>query len=929
MTDPLTATHQGHHWAWVGCRVDAAADLTEVHEFTRLSEVERQIKVHASESAWLSSHLDPAWSARLDLRYLSDPGQHRLGCVLLGRVQGDNVEAVEAAATHLRHRLSGLPPHTLAGGPLTAEEVRHHLAPFRPAPTGLVEIRKRIHAATPQRPDAGVEYYLAVEPLPITSAPWEGLWRALAEHPSPVLVSIGLTPVQLGSQFSDHCGELASQYQRLATPSRTPEGIFTSGVNLAPDAFAVDAARLYADAARRYAGVVFRLRLSLASPDPLPTSLVELIGATIAPAERHQQQHSLTATLSGPAHTGVRPVPTEFDRAWRNVSTIDNLEWGPPEREGLPPVPSLIRQLAVLVDIREVGSAARLPSAVNGHMPGFPVRRPGSALEVDYTTGTDDLVLGRQMVGGRLAGPLGVPLRELTRHGLFVGMPGSGKTNSLLTFCEQLWRDHHIPFLVIEPVNSALDDYRWLATRPGMEDLVVLTVGDESVAPFRLNPFAVPAGVRIGAHISTLLACFDAAFGLWDPLPHIYNRALRSTYANAGIIASDTSGPEHVRWPTLQDFVRALREVTKNLEYAGEVRSNIIASSVLRAESLAEGACATTLDCASSYPIEELLQRPVVIELAGVGDNEKEQSLVTALILQSMTEHYKATRTSGDLAHITIVEEAHRLLGRPHGIAAENREGNAQMRAAQAFANSLAENRKYGEGLMIIEQIPSKLVEDAYKNTNLKVMHRLPDESDRQLIGSAMRFSPDQERHAATLAPFTGYVYHDRLDRPALIQVPNVRGEQAATENVARARLANDNDLRARFVAFAAQEPAIRAAIAPFNECGDCRHQCQFRSRASSVVNDDGVSAVQKMFEKRDDTSWDDTWSRALNWAHNTAGKAPLPLRTVSTNTQRDYEACVFVHAVRRAWRNGGDRIVRDFRRRQAAMKGRQSERPS
>lgn len=200
-----------------------------------------------------------------------------------------------------------------------------------------------------------------------------------------------------------------------------------------------------------------------------------------------------------------------------------------------------------------------------------------------------------------------------------------------------------------------------------------------------------------------------------------------------------------------------------------------MAASRLRAESLAEGACGSTLDVTRSYPVAELLRRPVVLEPAAIGDNEKEQSLVTALILQTMTEHYKANRPGGSLSHVTVIEEAHRLLGRPLAQSGDAKEGNAQARAAQAFANTLAENLKYGEGVVIVEQVPGKLVEDAYKNTNLKVMHRLPAAADRELIGGTMRFSPDQERYAATLEPFHAFAHHDRLDRPALITVPDVR----------------------------------------------------------------------------------------------------------------------------------------------------------
>lgn len=906
MTDgALLATDANGTWAWVAVRIDAAADLTETREYADMSEPERLRKAAVAETAWLAGQWDTAYDPRVELRYMVDPPKRRLSCAIVGRVSGIDARSVVPAALRLRGRLAGLPRHVHASEVTDPAEVSRWLTPFRPGLAGLADVRKRIRFALPNRPDAGVTHYLAVEPFTAAAPSWEPLWQALAAHPDPLLLAVGVAPSPVSGGVAAQLDMLATQYGRLATPGRLPDGLWSSGVELAPDAFAVDAARLYADAARRYRTQAFRLRVTLASPAPLPQSLAELVGATISPPQRPADSPVLTSTFQGAAHVVVRPLPEEFPVAWRNVSTLDHQRWDAQYVRDLPmPPPPVIRLAAELADPREAASAMRLPLAVHGHVPGFPVRRPGMALEAEYRPTGAHVELGRQLVADRTAGPLGIELSALTRHALFTGTTGSGKTNSTLAFCEQLWRDHRIPFLVLEPINTTLDDYRWLATRPGLEDLVVFTIGNENAAPFRLNPFEVPPGVRIGSHIAGLLACFDAAFGLWDPLPSIYNRALRDAYTRRGIVPTDRSGPRHQgNWPTLGDFVARMREQTDRLDYSGEVRSNIMAASRLRAESLAEGACAGTLDCVTSFPVAELLRRPVVIELAEVGDNEKEQSLLTALILQTMTEYYKAGREGGDLAHVTVVEEAHRLLGHPPTLQGEAKEGNAQARAAQAFANTLAENRKYGEALVIVEQVPGKLVEDAYKNTNLKVMHRLPAEDDRRVIGSTMRFSDDQERYAATLEPFTAFAYHDGLDRPALIKVPNVRADAARAAGTSRAPLADDDDLAARFRTLRAEVPEFDAAIAPFAECEGCEHRCVFRSRAATAVRPGHAAELKTRVESYPDTvaaqgRW---WRETADWTRAIADEVALD--SPAEAERRDYEACVFVHIARRAWR--------------------------
>jgi hypothetical protein len=840
MTDGIVVSADARAaWAWVAVRVDAAADLTELHEYSALPERERFTKAVAAETAWLAGQWDPAGGSRIEVRYRTDPTHRRLFCAVLGRVQAPTTALAIASAQTLRDRLAAAPRHALVSVVRDTLEVARWLEPFRAHSSGLVELRKRFRVGTPNRPDAGVRYYLAVQPFTTSARSWEPLFQAMLAHPHPLLLSVGLEPYVVPPEVTRALHQLATHYGRLAAPGHLPDGPWTSGRQLAPDAFAVEATRAFGDAARRYDSRAFRLRISLASPAPLPESLPELAAAVISPPERPGDASPVAGTFHGSAHVAVRPVQAEVDQAWRNLTTLDQARWDAQYLRDLPdPPPPVLRLLAELADPREASAAARLPLAVHGHLPGFPVRQPGVAGEVDQVSAGDHVELGRQLVSGRPAGPIGVPVAELTRHALFVGTTGSGKTNSSLGFCRQLWRDHGVPFLVIEPVNSDQDDYRWLATQPGFDELLVLTVGDETVAPYRLNPFEVPQGVRISNHLAGLLACFDAAFGLWDPLPDIYKRALRATYARRGVVPTDVAGPHHVdRWPMLGDFTDAIAKETEKLGYAGDIRANLIAASLLRAESLAEGACASSIDCARSYPIEVLLSRPVVIELAGVAENPKEQALMMALILQTMTEHYKARRPPGGaLAHVTVIEEAHRLLGRPSPHSGQVGEGDARARAAQTFANTLAENRKYGEGLVIVEQVPGKLIEDAYKNTNLKVMHRLPAEDDRRLIGSTMRLTADQERHASTLKPFTAFAYHDGIDRAALVQAPNVRADAAAAAGIPSAPLADAAELAERFRSFANSDDRIDAALGPFPECDGCLHRCAFRFRAATAV---------------------------------------------------------------------------------------------
>ena len=278
----------------------------------------------------------------------------------------------------------------------------------------------------------------------------------------------------------------------------------------------------------------------------------------------------------------------------------------------------------------------------------------------------------------------------------------------------------------------------------------------------------MPENVLVDEHVANLLACFSAAFGLWEPLPSIYREALNTTYRNAGILASERADRENRAWPTVVEFLRAMREATSNLSYAGEVKSNIEAASIRRAEQLTTGVAASAFFTDRPNDIGGLLDHPVILELKSLGSGD-EQALMIALLLNAVTEHYQAVRgASPRLEHVTVIEEAHRLLQRPQGGGGQE-QAQAKENAAEAFANTLAENRKYGEGIIIAEQLPTKLVADAVKNTNLKIMHRLTAEDDRDYMGETMGLDPSQKHFATRLATGEALVYADVL--PEALQI--------------------------------------------------------------------------------------------------------------------------------------------------------------
>ncbi len=795
--------------AFFGIRIEAAVNLLEAREYHQLDRTERLHKALEEQRGFLNAQLDPRLGV-IDLRMRVDPSARTpISMALLGRVWANERGRAEALADERQRLLAAsLPRHVSCAPIVDPGELAGWLSPF--AHVGEVAtITRREVIAAPQRPDAGVGYYFAVVPFNWTDTDWTMLYQGFAASPVPVCLSVALLPITLPPSYGQLLQRMSTTYARLAREDRVHGGVYYGERLIPPDAFAVDAEPIFADYARRYNGSGFVIRVLAAAESGFPPGLLEAIASSISPGD------SLTTHLNNSRAASAYEIRRAIDEAGRRraIADLEELDVqllpGAAEiwKRADPPARPLAT-LASLGDARDAACAFRLPIAIDGTVPGFVVGKGAFGHEQSAEASGPSIRIGQLSQSGA---ELRVSLDSLSKHTLVAGMTGSGKTTTVLQILRQLWLDHRTPFLVIEPVNSDADDYRRLLSEPGFEDLVVITVGDESGLPLRFNPFEVPAGVQVGEHAANLLACFKAAFGLWEPLPSIYQDALNLTYLNAGILMSERGGPEIDPWPSVVEFLAAMRAVTSKLEYAGEVKHNIEAASVRRAEQLTTGPSASALVTNLANDIGALLARPTVLELKSLGAGD-EQALMMGLLLNAITEHYQSARgASSGLAHVTVIEEAHRLLERPAGGAAQG-DAQAKEKAAAAFANTLAENRKYGEGLLIAEQLPTKLVADAIKNTNLKIMHRLTAADERTYLGETMGLDEAQLRFATKITVGEGLVYSDELPEALHVTVsPGASGPLPSLSPV---------------------------ASPPFRACSACRAQCRYRGAALSLVRD-------------------------------------------------------------------------------------------
>jgi hypothetical protein len=381
---------------------------------------------------------------------------------------------------------------------------------------------------------------------------------------------------------------------------------------------------------------------------------------------------------------------------------------------------------------------------------------------------------GRQYPNNRIC----LARADLNKHIFVTGVTGAGKT----TTCLNLLLESKLPFLVIEPAKT---EYRELAVHLKNNVDYYRPNGDEHQS-LRINPFALISKTqRIKSHAGFLKNVFAAVFPMEASMPMMVEAAILAAYEEKGwdlddnefIFEEDPFAPIARAWPTMSDMIRQLDRLIPTYGLGPELEAKYRGSLVSRLRSLTDGTLGRVLDVTQSIDFPALLTRQVVIELEELQGGE-EKALLMALLLGGLNEairiHYNADR---NFRHLTLIEEAHRLLSRPEP------GDKAAALAVESFADMLAEVRKYGAGLIIADQIPAKLIPDVIKNTHIKIVHRLFAEDDRRAMGESMMMDEHQRNFLPNLGIGEAIVFCGGWHGPAHAAI---RKDRAQTDNHAK-----------------------------------------------------------------------------------------------------------------------------------------------
>ncbi|OYQ78704.1 hypothetical protein B9T19_07605 [Ignatzschineria sp. F8392] len=439
---------------------------------------------------------------------------------------------------------------------------------------------------------------------------------------------------------------------------------------------------------------------------------------------------------------------------------------------------------ATWLNIQELSLVAGLPAE---ELPGLKLRKSVSfAVNTDNHKDKDNsLPLGNLIQDGRILdrNPLTLLKSDLNKHLFVTGVTGSGKT----TTCMNILLGSGFPFMVVEPAKT---EYRALYEID--QDIQYYSLGREDLTTFRLNPFElISPEQNLTGHVSMLKSTITAVFPMEASMPFIVEQAIMKAYENKGwdIVSStnffvdDPWKSEENVWPTFSDMIGELEGVIKSAGMGQEFEEKYLGSLVSRLSALTQGIKGTMINTIHSMNFDQLLDQKVVIELEELKD-EEDKAFFMALILGRVAETMKYRhRKEYNFKHMTLIEEAHRLLSKPE----PGTDGSKAM-GVEMFANLLAEVRKYGECLIIADQIPNKLISDVIKNTNIKIIHRLFAADDRDTIGDAIGLNRDQKDFLPLLKPGETIVYSGGWHAPVRAQIKqlaNTTGQEIQEAEIA------------------------------------------------------------------------------------------------------------------------------------------------
>ena len=371
--------------------------------------------------------------------------------------------------------------------------------------------------------------------------------------------------------------------------------------------------------------------------------------------------------------------------------------------------------------------------------------------------------------------PVNLRQNSLASHVFVTGSTGSGKSNTIYQLLNE-GRKNGLKFLVVEPAKG---EYKHVFGNH--DDVSVYGTNPQLTPLLRLNPFSFPKEIHILEHLDRLVEIFNVCWPMYAAMPAVLKKAVEQSYQDCGWDLLDSSNPYGRLYPNFLDIADNIKTIIDSSEYDDENKGAYKGALLTRIESLTNGINGLIFSN-DELTNEHLFDSNVIVDLSRVGSTETKSLLMGILVLKLQEYRMANGDMNAELKHITVLEEAHNLLKRT---STEQMAESANLlgKSVEMLANAIAEMRTYGEGFIIADQAPGLMDLSVIRNTNTKIIMRLPDFSDRELVGKSANLNDDQIIELAKLPKGVAAVYQNEWIQPVLCKVEKVEHDSNTFQN--------------------------------------------------------------------------------------------------------------------------------------------------
>ena len=359
--------------------------------------------------------------------------------------------------------------------------------------------------------------------------------------------------------------------------------------------------------------------------------------------------------------------------------------------------------------------------------------------------------------------PVELTQDSLSSHVFITGSTGSGKSNTIYQLLAEA-KENQIKFLVVEPAKG---EYKHIFGKD--EDVAVYGTNPQLTPLLKLNPFSFTKETHILEHLDRLIEIFNVCWPMYAAMPAVLKKAVEKSYIDCGWDLMKSVNEFGAIYPTFADVAENIKEIIDSSEYDNENKGAYKGSLLTRIESLTNGINGLIFS-QEELSNQQLFDSNVIVDLSRVGSSETKSLIMGILVLKLQEYRMSQADMNSSLRHLTVLEEAHNLLKRT-STEQVSESSNLIGKSVEMLANSIAEMRTYGEGFIIADQAPGLLDLSVIRNTNTKIIMRLPDWSDRELVGKSANLNDDQILELARLPKGVAAVYQNEWIQPVLCKV--------------------------------------------------------------------------------------------------------------------------------------------------------------